>query len=66
MEVMEAGEQELRDLKGEYILLQNLYEDFDRRSLAIKGWIAAGAVAAPCHLVHEYRGDSHCEHHLIR
>lgn len=39
--------QELRGyLKDEYILLQNLYEDFDRRSLTIKGWIATGAVAA--------------------
>lgn len=33
-------------LKDEYLLLQNHYEDFDRRSLTIKGWIASGAVAA--------------------
>src|SRR4051812_2684207 len=33
-------------LKDEYLLLQNLYEDFDRRSLTIKGWVAAGAIAA--------------------
>ena len=33
-------------LKDEYILLQNQYEDFDRRSLTIKGWVASGAIAA--------------------
>jgi hypothetical protein len=33
-------------LKDEYLLLQNQYEDFDRRSLTIKGWVASGAVAA--------------------
>lgn len=33
------------DLKEEYKILQGQYEDFDRRSLQIKGWIAAAAVA---------------------
>ena len=33
-------------LRDEYLLLQNHYEDFDRRSLTIKGWIATGAAAA--------------------
>src|SRR6516225_840362 len=33
-------------LKDEYLLLQDQYEDFDRRTLTIKGWIATGAVAA--------------------
>jgi hypothetical protein len=33
-------------LKDEYLLLQDQYEDFDRRSLTIKGWIATGAAAA--------------------
>jgi hypothetical protein len=32
-------------LKDEYLLLQNQYEDSDRRSLTIKGWISAAAVA---------------------
>lgn len=44
---MEIDEKDLRGyLKDEYLLLQNLYEDFDRRSLTIKGWIATGAVTA--------------------
>jgi hypothetical protein len=33
-------------LKDEYLLLQNQYEDFDRRSLTIKGWFGGGAAAA--------------------
>jgi hypothetical protein len=33
-------------LKDEYLMLQNHYEDFDRRSLTIKGWVATGAIAA--------------------
>jgi hypothetical protein len=33
-------------LKEEYFFLQNQYEDFDKRSLSIKGWIAGGALAA--------------------
>lgn len=32
-------------LKDEYLLLHNIYEDFDRRRLTIKGWIGAGAMA---------------------
>lgn len=32
-------------LKDEYVLLQSLYEDYDRRSLTIKGWISAASVA---------------------
>lgn len=33
-------------LKDEYLFLQSQYEDFDRRSLTIKGWFSGGAVAA--------------------
>jgi hypothetical protein len=33
-------------LKDEYLLLQNQYEDYDRRSLTIKGWVGSGAAAA--------------------
>ena len=33
-------------LKDEYLLLQNQYEDFDRRSLTIKGWVGSGSAAA--------------------
>ena len=33
-------------LKDEYLFLQNQYEDFDRRSLTIKGWLSTGAIAA--------------------
>jgi hypothetical protein len=33
-------------LKDEYLLLQNQYEDYDKRSLTIKGWMSAGAAAA--------------------
>ena len=33
-------------LKEEYFFLQSQYEDFDKRSLSIKGWIAGGALAA--------------------
>nr|VFK55559.1 MAG: hypothetical protein BECKTC1821F_GA0114240_100726 [Candidatus Kentron sp. TC] len=32
-------------LKEEYFMLQNQYEDYDRRALHIKGWIGAGAIA---------------------
>lgn len=38
-------EQRLVFLKDEYLKLQDYYEDYDRRSLTIKGWIAAGAAA---------------------
>lgn len=41
------SEVELRGyLKDEYLLLQDQYEDFDRRTLAIKGWIGSSAFAA--------------------
>lgn len=33
-------------LKDEYLFLQSQYEDFDRRSLSIKGWVSGGAIAA--------------------
>ncbi|QMW22301.1 hypothetical protein [Sandaracinobacteroides saxicola] len=33
-------------LKDEYMKLQDQYEDYDRRSLTIKGWISAGAAGA--------------------
>jgi hypothetical protein len=33
-------------LKDEYLLLQDQYEDFDRRTLTIKSWIGTGAFAA--------------------
>jgi hypothetical protein len=33
-------------LKDEYLKLQDQYEDFDRRSLTIKGWVSAGAAIA--------------------
>jgi hypothetical protein len=32
-------------LKDEWVLLQNQYEDFDKRSLTIKGWVSTGAIA---------------------
>jgi hypothetical protein len=41
-----APEQKLGFLKDEYLKLQDQYEDFDRRSLTIKGWVAAGSAAA--------------------
>ena len=41
------SEVELRGyLKDEYLLLQDQYEDFDRRTLTIKGWIGTSAFAA--------------------
>jgi hypothetical protein len=33
-------------MKEEYFFLQGQYEDYDRRSLVIKGWVSAGATAA--------------------
>lgn len=33
-------------LKDEYQILQSQYEDFDRRSLTIKGWVSAATIAA--------------------
>lgn len=44
---MELDEKEQRGfLKDEYLLLQNQYEDYDRRSLTIKGWVGSGAATA--------------------
>jgi hypothetical protein len=44
---MEIEDKEYRGyLKDEYLLLQNQYEDYDRRSLTIKGWVGSGAAAA--------------------
>ena len=41
------SELELRGyLKDEYLLLQDQYEDFDRRALTIKGWVGTSAFAA--------------------
>lgn len=33
-------------LRDEYLFLQTQYEDFDKRSLSIKGWVSSGAIAA--------------------
>ena len=33
-------------LRDEYLLIQNQYEDYDRRSLTIKSWISAASIAA--------------------
>lgn len=33
------------NLKEEYLFLQAQYEDYDRRSLMIKSWVATGAIA---------------------
>jgi hypothetical protein len=44
---IEMSEEQRRSyLKDEYLLLQNQYEDYDKRSLTIKGWISGGAAAA--------------------
>lgn len=32
-------------LRDEYLFLQGQYEDFDRRSMVIKGWIISGSIA---------------------
>lgn len=32
-------------LKDEWLFLQNTYEDFDRRSLTIKGWVGGASIA---------------------
>jgi hypothetical protein len=43
----EISDDQLRSfLKDEYAILQRLYEDFDQRSLTIKGWISFASVAA--------------------
>ena len=40
-------EHELRGyLRDEYLMLQGNFEDFDRRALSIKGWVASGTLAA--------------------
>ena len=39
------AEQKYQFLKDEYLLLQNFYEDFDRRALLIKGWSVTVAIA---------------------
>lgn len=39
-------EQRLGYLRDEYLFLQNQYEDYDKRSLTIKGWVTGGAIAA--------------------
>jgi hypothetical protein len=39
-------EQDRAFLKDEYLKLQDQYEDYDRRSLTIKGWVSAGASVA--------------------
>lgn len=33
-------------LRDEYFFLQQQYEDYDKRSLTIKGWVSSGAIAA--------------------
>jgi hypothetical protein len=33
-------------LKDEYLFLQSQYEDYDKRSLTIKGWVSTGSAAA--------------------
>ena len=33
-------------LRDEYLFLQGQYEDYDKRSLTIKGWVSTGAIAA--------------------
>jgi hypothetical protein len=42
---MELDDKERRVfLKDEYLFLQAQYEDFDRRSITIKGWITSGSI----------------------
>lgn len=44
---MQLDEKEHQSLlQDEYLLLQNQYQDYDRRSLTIKGWVGSGAAAA--------------------
>src|SRR5262245_29330539 len=40
-----SDEQRRSFLKDEYLFLQAQYEDYDKRSLQIKGWISSGAAA---------------------
>lgn len=41
-----SNEQYVNMLRDEYLLLQSQYEDYDKRSITIKGWVSSGAVAA--------------------
>ena len=41
-----SDEQRRKDLTQEYLFIQGQYEDYDKRSLTIKGWVSSGAVAA--------------------
>lgn len=41
-----TDEQKNTFLKEEYIFLQGQYEDFDKRSLMMKGWVSSGTIAA--------------------
>ncbi len=42
---MEIEDKERRSfLKDEYLFLQAQYEDFDRRSITIKGWVTSGSI----------------------
>jgi hypothetical protein len=44
---LEIGETQIQGyLKEEYFFLQGQYEDYDKRSLVIKGWVSSGAIAA--------------------
>jgi hypothetical protein len=44
---MEITEDQRRNyLRDEYLFLQSQYEDYDKRSLLIKGWVSSGAIAA--------------------
>ena len=40
---MEKNQDDL--LKDEYLLLQNMYESYDQRSLTIKSWVIGGSIA---------------------
>jgi hypothetical protein len=43
--LMDTAEKERRGyLKDEYIFLQSQYEDFDKRSITIKGWVGSGSI----------------------
>jgi hypothetical protein len=41
-----SPEQRSNYLRDEYLFLQGQYEDYDKRSLTIKGWVSSGATAA--------------------
>ncbi len=41
-----SDEQRRTFLRDEYLFIQGQYEDYDKRSLTIKGWIGSGAIAA--------------------